>query len=87
MDAVDRIRTGEYYDLIIIDDDMVNKSAVATLEELKKLDNFNIPVIVMLEKNKEIIKKHYLEKGFLDYILKENLDDEIERIYEKYIEK
>ena len=86
MDAVDRIRTGERYDLIIIDDDMINKSAVATLEELKKLDKFDIPVIVMLEKNKEIIKKHYLEKGFIDYLLKDELENEIKRIYNNYIE-
>lgn len=83
MDAVDRVRTGEIYDLIIIDDDMLKKSAVATLDELKKLKKFNIPVIVMLEKNKEAIKKHYLEKGFVDYILKDDLENEINRIIKK----
>ena len=85
-DSVDRIRTGESYDLIIIDDDMEKQSAVATIEQLKEIDN-NIPVIVMLEKNKEMIRKHYLEKGFVDYLLKEDLENEIKRIYKKYIEK
>lgn len=85
MDAVDRIRTGESYDYIIIDDDMANKSAYATIEELEKLDKFDIPVIIMLEKNKEMIKKHYLEKGFIDYLLKADLENEMERIVSKYL--
>lgn len=85
MDAVDRVRTGEIYDYIIIDDDMINKSAVATIEELKTIDKFNTPVIVMLEKNKEMIKKHYLEKGFVDYLLKDDLENEIDRIVSKYL--
>ena len=39
----------------------------------------------MLEKNKKHYKKYYLEDGFTDVILKENLTDEIKRIMEKYI--
>ena len=84
-DAVDKIRTGDEFDLIFIDDEMVKQSGVATLQELSKLPNFNTPVVVMLEKNKEIIKKHYIEKGFVDYVLKSDLQNELNRIVDSYL--
>lgn len=84
-DAVDKIRTGEQFDLVLIDDEMVKQSGVATLQELSKLPNFNTPVVVMLEKNKEIIKKHYIEKGFIDYVLKSDLQNELNRIVDSYL--
>lgn len=84
-DAVDKIRINEHFDLILIDDDMVKQSGVATLQQLQTLSNFNTPVIVMLEKNKEIIKKHYIEKGFTDYVLKSDLQNELNRIADKYL--
>ena len=39
---------------IILDDDTVKGSAKNTLDDLKSIDGFNIPVVVMLEKNKDI---------------------------------
>lgn len=84
-DAVDKIRTGDNFDLIIIDDEMAKQSGVATLNQLLEVSNFSIPVIVMLEKNKEVIKKHYIEKGFKDYILKGDLQNEINRIVDSYL--
>lgn len=39
----------------------------------------------MLEKNKEHLKKHYVEDGFKDINLKENLSDDLERIISKYL--
>ena len=85
LDVIDKIRTGENFDLILLDDDMTKLSGVATYQELNKLDNFNIPIVIMLEKNKEIIKNHYLDKGFIDYLLKDNLEEEINRIVNKYL--
>lgn len=39
----------------------------------------------MLEKNKEHFKKYYLDDGFNDIILKENMTDEVERIISKFL--
>ena len=61
-------------------------SALAVLGELQEAKiGFNVPTIVMLNKNKESIKEHYLEDGFSDYIKKENLEEEFKRIIKKYI--
>lgn len=58
MDAVDRIKSGKKYDYIIIEDDMRVISGYETLKRLKKLDNFSIPCIVMLNSSKDKIKEH-----------------------------
>ena len=47
-DAVDKIRINEHFDLILIDDDMVKQSGVATLQQLQTLSNFNTPVIIFI---------------------------------------
>ncbi|MDD5979989.1 MAG: response regulator, partial [bacterium] len=79
-DAVEKIKSKEGYNLIIIDDEMNLKSGYDTLKELKKNKKFNIPVIITLEENKKFLKDKYLEDGFSDYIMKDNLDEEIKKV-------
>lgn len=85
-DLVQRVKDGEVFDLIILEDEMKPLSALAVLGELQEAKaGFNVPTIVMLNKNKESIKEHYLEDGFSDYIRKEDLEEEFKRIIKKYI--
>ena len=84
MDAIDRIKSGKNYDYIIIQDDMKEISGYETLKRLKTIDNFSIPCIVILNSSKNKIKEHYLKDGFSDYILIDDLRNEIKRIIEKY---
>ena len=74
LDVINRVRNGEKFDYIILDDDTVKGSAKSTLDDLKSIDEFNTPVVVMLEKNKEMIKDKYKDIGFSDYILKDNIE-------------
>ena len=83
-DAIDRIKSGKKYDYIIIEDDMKEMSGYETLKRLKEINKFNVPCIVILDSNKENIKKHYIEDGFNDYILTSDLRNELKRIIEKY---
>ena len=83
--CIEKIKDGYYYDLIIMDDDMQPKTGINTLQELKKIHKFKIPVVILLNKNKEIIKEHYIKDGFNDYILLDDLNKELERIVKKYI--
>ena len=84
IDAIDLIRAGENYNLILIDDVMKPISGLETLKKLRSLD-INIPCIIMLDKDKEHIKNHYIKDGFMDYILKDDLKNEINRITNKYL--
>ncbi len=77
-DCILRVQAGEIYNLIIIDDELKNETALGTLEELTKIKKFNSKVIVLLSKDKEHLKKYYIKDGFTDVILKENLIDDID---------
>ena len=85
-DLVQRVEDGEVFDLIILEDEMKQTSALAILGKLQEAKKgFNVPTIVMLNKNKESLKDHYVEDGFNDYLRKENLEEEFDRIIKKYI--
>lgn len=83
-DLVHRVELGEKFDLIILGDEMDPDSGYDTLKKLKKIKNFNIPTIVLLNEDKDMIKEHYIEDGFDDYIFLPNLKEEITKI-DKYL--
>ena len=84
IDAIDLIKSGENYNLIIIDDEMKPISGLETLKRLRK-ENINIPAIIMLDEGKEHIKNHYIKDGFIDYIIKSDIKNEIKRIIKKML--
>lgn len=83
-DAIDKIKRGKKYDYIILEDEMRGMNGYTILKNLKEIDKFNIPIIILLDKNKENIKQNYLKDGFSDIILVSNLSDEIDRIVSSY---
>ncbi len=83
-DCIEKARAKVKYDLIIIDDEMPNYSALAVLQELQKIKGFKTPVVVMINDNKEGIKLHYLKDGFADCVMKSKLDSEIKRIMKRF---
>ena len=83
-DCIEKIGYKHKFDLIILDDETSTYSALEVLKELKKNKKFNIPVVVMIDDNKEFIKLHYLQDGFADCILKSKLESELERIIKRF---
>lgn len=83
-DAIDRIKSGKHFDFILVEDEMKEMTGFMTLKEMQKLKDFKIPVIIMLNGDKDHIKDHYLDDGFTDYLLLDNLESELDRIIEKY---
>lgn len=83
-DGIDRIKSGKKFDFILVDDEMKEMSGFMTFKGMKEIKGFNTPVIIMLGEDKENIKDHYLDDGFSDYILLDNLENELDRIIEKY---
>lgn len=84
LDAVDRIKSGRKFDFIIVDDEMTELTGITVLHKLKELKDFDTPVIIMIGNDKENIKEHYIEDGFNDYILVDNLDNDLNKIIDKY---
>ena len=69
------------FDLIFIDDELYENTAV---ELLKKIENKNLKLIIMLNEEKKSIKEHYLnDYNFVDYLLKNEYVEEIKRIINK----
>lgn len=83
-DAIARIEQKEKFEFILIDDELNNESGVDVLKQLKKIKKFKTPTLVILNENKEFMAKHYLEDGFDDYLIKENIAEYLKKI-NKYL--
>ncbi len=84
-ECIDKIESKDKFDLIILKDEMKPNNAYSILKELKKTKKFNTPVIIMINKDKEFIKEHFIKDGFSDIIIIEKLEEEIKRVCDKYI--
>lgn len=69
-ELIEKIKSGQKYDLIISDDMMPEISGTETLAELKKIPGFSIPVVVLTANAMEGMREEYLQKGFDEYIAK-----------------
>ena len=68
--CLDRIKRGEMYDVILLDDMMPKMSGVETLAELKKIPGFKMPVVALTANAITGMKEKYLSEGFDDYLAK-----------------
>lgn len=85
-DLVQRIKNGEAFDLIILEDEAKPLSALSILGQMQEVKKgFNTPTVVMLRKEKESLAKHYLEDGFDNYIIKEEIEKDFDKVIKKYI--
>ncbi|MBE6159958.1 MAG: response regulator [Lactobacillales bacterium] len=87
-DCIDKIIIGEKFDLILMDDMMPGKSGVETYKELKQIENFNIPTIILTANAIAGMKEKYLdEDGFDDYLSKPIDRQELDRVIRKFLVK
>lgn len=84
-EIIKKLTLDKTFDLLLIDDEMKNGNAVDYIQKIDDLKLNNLKKIIMLEKDKESIKDYYLKDyPFDDYLLKEDLNEEIKRINNKY---
>ena len=84
-DCIDKIKQGNQYDLILLDDMMPKLTGTETLSILKGIPNFNTKVVVLTANAIEGMKDKYLESGFDDYISKPMEKSELERVFKKFM--
>lgn len=83
-ECIDKIRRGEHYDLILMDDMMPNMSGVETFKKLKEADHFHIPTVMLTANAIDGMKEKYLlQDGFDEYIAKPIEKKELDRILKK----
>ena len=69
-DAYKKIATRNRYDLVLLDEELNTITGEEMLENLKKIRNFNIPVILLSKDNKYEYNEEYLNMGFSDILIK-----------------
>ena len=84
-ECIDKIKNGNNYDLILMDDMMPKMSGVETLKELKKIEKFNIPVVALTANAVSGMKEKYLNEGFNDYLSKPIDKEELRRVLSNLI--
>ncbi|MBQ6285498.1 MAG: response regulator [Bacilli bacterium] len=84
-ECIERIVSGEKYDLILLDDMMPKMSGKETFDKLKEIPEFSIPVVALTANAISGMKEEYLKYGFNDYLSKPIEKDELNRVMKKYL--
>ncbi len=85
--CIDKINSGNKYDLILMDDMMPKMSGIETLKKLKEIESFNIPVIALTANAIAGMREKYINEGFTDYLAKPIDKNELNNIIYKYLNK
>ena len=84
-ECVEKIRAGERYHLILLDDMMPKMSGVETLQFLKIDKSFDIPIVALTANAISGMREKYLKDGFNDYLSKPIDREELNRVIEKFL--
>ena len=79
---LDDIKSGKRFDYILVANDMKEINGYTILKTLKENPEFNTPVVLMLESDS--MKEKFLEEGFSDVVLLDNIEEDIAEIIKKY---
>ena len=85
IEAIERIKRNERYDLILMDDMMPIMKGVEALQRLKEINGFNIPVIALTANAITGMREHYMKAGFEDYLAKPIEKEELIKVLKKYL--
>lgn len=84
-ECLKKVKDGNIYDLILMDIMMPKMSGRTALQELKKLDDFNTPVIALTADALSDSENKYIAEGFIDYIAKpfnrEQISEKLDKIF------
>ena len=69
-EALDRVRKGDRYDLILLDEDMPYMNGISVMNKFSKIKGFDTNVILLTRNNSIKYDEGYKDSGFSDYIIK-----------------
>lgn len=84
-EALDRIRKGDKYDLILLDEDMPYMDGINVMNKLNKIKGFDTKVILLTKNSNIIYDDIYKDSGFSDYIIKPIDKDDLMNKINKYL--
>lgn len=84
-ECLKKVKDGNVYDLILMDIMMPKMSGRTALQELKKIEKFNTPVIALTADALSDSENKYIGEGFVDYIAKpfnrEQIAEKLDKIF------
>ena len=83
--CLDKIRSKEKYDLILIKDELKPLDGYTIMTKLQEIRNFNIPCILLTKNTNVEYDDSYQKYGFKDYIIKSNDKNKILNTLDKYL--
>ena len=83
--CLDKIRSKEKYDLILIKDELKPLDGYTIMTKLQEIRNFNIPCILLTKNTNVEYDDNYQKYGFKDYIIKSNDKNKILNTLDKYL--
>ena len=83
-ECLDKIRSNEKYDLILLDEEMTPLDGKIVMKKLKEIRNFNTNVILLTKNNDYEYNEDYLKYGFKDYLIKPIDKDKLMEKISKY---
>lgn len=84
-EALDKIRSKEKYDLILLDEVMDPLDGKTVMKKFKDIRDFNAKVILLTRNNEYEYNEEYLKYGFAGYLLKPINKDKLLEIIDKYL--
>lgn len=84
-EALDRIRKGDKYDLILLDEDMPYMNGISVMNKFGKINGFDTKVILLTKNSNIIYDDIYKDSGFSDYIIKPIDKDDLMNKINKYL--
>jgi len=84
-ECIEKVESGEVYDLILLDDMMPKMSGVETLSKLRSIEKFSIPTVALTANAIAGMREKYLHDGFVDYLAKPIEKVELDRVLNSYL--
>lgn len=86
-EAIEKVKMGNTYDLILLDDMMPKMSGVETLKHIRESVIYDIPVVALTANAISGMKEKYLAEGFDDYLAKPIEKSEMYRVLLTFLNK
>ena len=86
-ECIDKILDGNKYDMIFMDIMMPKMSGIETLENLKNIVGFNMPVVALTADVISGMEEKYISKGFDDCLAKPIVEEELYHMLKRFLKE
>ena len=88
MECIKKIKSGEVYDVLLLDYKMPGMDGMSVLKAIKSLENYNLPKIIVFTANAVTgARDYYIGNGFDEYLSKPIDIRELDRIINSFFKK